>query len=266
LHTLRITAVLVTLLAAHSAIAITMQPLTAAGTYARVGDPMFAIGDGGFVEEIDAFLHRAGAGTATRLSSDPAPDGLALAFVALPSADSSDLVLRYEVTNTDTMPVNGLSFLFFLDAEIDEARNTFFNEYGETNGTLSAGQSYEIDEPGFAFGDIIQNLLSGNLDDSNGVPVEAPNDVSMALALLVPTLGPGEIARFEFLISEDGDGIGEFQLVQRDADPASETRVTLSGALSIVPEPSVGILLGLGVGSLALSRRVAPSRAAKRQQ
>ena len=41
----------------------------------------------------------------------------------------------------------------FLDHEIDEPINTFFNEYG-MGGTAVAGQSWEIDEPGALFGDI----------------------------------------------------------------------------------------------------------------
>jgi len=51
----------------------------------------------------------------------------------------------------------------FVDHEIDEPTNTFFNEFGAANGTLATGQSWEIDEPcglacGF-FGDIFDNFL-----------------------------------------------------------------------------------------------------------
>jgi hypothetical protein len=39
---------------------------------------------------------------------------------------------------------------FFVDHEIDEVTNTFFNETGSTSGApAAAGQSWEIDEPGY---------------------------------------------------------------------------------------------------------------------
>ena len=37
----------------------------------------------------------------------------------------------------------------FVDHEIDEEENTFFNEVGDTGGSPAANQSWEIDEPGF---------------------------------------------------------------------------------------------------------------------
>src|SRR4051812_44487293 len=37
----------------------------------------------------------------------------------------------------------------FLDHEIDEQINTFFNELGGTTGAPQPGQSWEIDEPGY---------------------------------------------------------------------------------------------------------------------
>src|SRR5262245_35175251 len=37
----------------------------------------------------------------------------------------------------------------FLDHEMSEPVNTFFNELGAASGVPAAGQSWEIDEPGF---------------------------------------------------------------------------------------------------------------------
>ena len=44
----------------------------------------------------------------------------------------------------------------FFDHEIDEEINTYFNEFGLENGPVASGQSWEIDEPGYEFGDNYQ--------------------------------------------------------------------------------------------------------------
>ncbi|RIL07310.1 MAG: hypothetical protein DCC71_03660 [Proteobacteria bacterium] len=246
------------LLAAEAA-AIDAQPFTASGTYLRgAGEPpSFQIGAGGFVEEIEAFLAGPGDALAARLSSEPPPAGLALAFASILSADATDLLLRYDVTNTAAAPLAGITFVSFVDAEIDETLNTFFDEYAETQGALAAGQSFEVDEPGFAFGDIFEHARAAALDGANAVPADAPDDVSMALAFTIASLAPGQTARFELLLSEDGDALGGFRIRQRDVDPRSPTAITFSGSASIVPEPGSALLCAAGVGLLAARRRAA---------
>lgn len=69
-----------------------------------------------------------------------------------------------------------------VDHEIDETINTFYNEFGTAVGTPLPGQSWEIDEPGYKFGDLFAHFASGRLDNSNGVPVNAADDTAMALA------------------------------------------------------------------------------------
>jgi hypothetical protein len=59
----------------------------------------------------------------------------------------------------------------FVDHEIDETANTFFNETGAPAGVLPAGLSWEVDEPGFVTGDIYDNLTAGALDNGVGVSV-----------------------------------------------------------------------------------------------
>ena len=238
--------------------AIVAQPFTASGTYLRPAGspPSFQIGSGGFVEEIEAFLAGPGDALAAQLSAQSPPAGLSLAFSSLLSADTTDLHLFYDVTNTSGGALAGISFVSFVDAEIDEALNTFFNEFGETSGALAPGQGFEIDEPGFSFGDIFQNARATSLDGLNAVPESAPEDVSMALAFLITSLGAGQTARFEMLFSEDGDSLGGLTLRQRDVDPRSTTVITFSGAASIVPEPGTAALLALGAGALALRRRL----------
>jgi hypothetical protein len=103
-----------------------------------------------------------------------------------------------------------LTFLVFLDAEIDETANTFFNEFATTSGTLATGQNFEVDEPGLVFGDIFNNFLLGQLDGTNALPQGNPEDVSMALSFsfTVGAIGPGETLVVSVLISEDRTSIG----------------------------------------------------------
>jgi hypothetical protein len=245
--------------------AISIAPFTSSGTYSRPpGPPSFQIGSGGFVEEIDAFLARAGDAVAAQLSQQSPPAGLALGFSSMLSTDTTDLLLRYDVVNTSAAAISGITFLSFFDAEIDESLNTFFNEYAETEGALAAGRDYEVDEPGFAFGDIVSNARAASLDGTNAVPIGAPDDVSMALSFALGPLNPGQTARFEILLSEDGDAIGGFAIRQRDVDARSRTVITYSGTASVVtgpgpvspvPEPGAALVFGAGLALVAALRK-----------
>ncbi len=240
---------------APAAHAISPGAFSASGTYQRLGPPDFGIGAGGAAEEIAAFVMPAGDAVSTLLGAGPLPAGLSLSFTTSLSVDLTDLVLRYDLTNDGGSPLAGLTFVSFLDAEIDESSNTFFNEYGETGGILAAGQGFEIDEPGFVFGDIYTNAFAGMLDGTNAVPISDPDDVSLALSFVLGTLAPGQIARFEMMISEDGDSLGSFFLQQRDIDPASTTVITFSGTAAIVPEPGTVVLVAGGLAVLARRTR-----------
>lgn len=153
----------------------------------------------------------------------------------------------------------------FVDHEIDEATNTFFNEYGGISGSPSTGQSWEIDEPGFRLvnpGDIFANFSAGALDRSNGVTSTAPDDVSMAMDWVF-SLNAGESATVRFLLSETAPG-GGFYLIQ--TDPDSQQSLYLSGALTIngsgqqAPEPGSWVLAGSALLGLSLARRRTPRR------
>lgn len=136
------------------------------------------------------------------------------------------------------------SALLFVDHELSEAENTYFNELGSTSvGSPSAGLSWEIDEPGFSFGDIYENVLGGSLDNTIGT--SRPDDVSMALGWDF-VLAEGEAAEVLFHLGETPPS--GFHL--RHFDPDSGENVYFSSSLSInvTPVPEGGTVLAGLVG------------------
>jgi hypothetical protein len=145
----------------------------------------------------------------------------------------------------------------YVDHEIDEETNTFFNESGAASGAPAAGQTWEIDEPGWVFGDIYANFDVEALDNSNGVPAGSEDDVSMALAWDF-NLVAGETATATFRVTENAPG--GFYLSH--TDPRSQETIYFSSSLRIdgggtgVPEGGATIgLLGLGLLTLAAAAR-----------
>ena len=144
----------------------------------------------------------------------------------------------------------------FLDIEIDEETNTFFNEVGTISGTPAADQSWEIDEPGFVSGDIYENFLNGALDNSVGTT--NPDDVSVALGWNF-VLAAGQSALVTFHVT-DVMPQGGFYLGQ--PDPDSPAGIYFPPNLIVgdetIPEPATLLLLGTGL--LMLGARVKPRR------
>jgi hypothetical protein len=146
----------------------------------------------------------------------------------------------------------------FVDHEIDEGINTFFNEVGAAVGLPAAGWSWEIDEPGFSppFGNIYANFAGSNatasrLDNTNGVPSGSANDVSMAMGWNFSLLA-GESALVSFNLSTIAPTSG-FYLQQYD--PASNASVFFSGQGTITgTQPGVpdGLNTGAALGCLLL--------------
>ena len=230
---------------------------------------IFTFGGGGNVYEIDAFVNIAGfdlngatVGTSGQVSSDSLPTGVTFGFGHQLSADNSDILLTYSINNQSGSLLNNLQFFSYVDSEIDVPTNDYFNEYATTSGTLGAGagddrpDSFEIDEPGFVFGDIYDNLRIGSLDNTNAVDDSFPDDVSMALGFNVGNLKHQQVATFSILLSEDGESLSSFFIQHLDSDAASPDSFTFSGTAAItssVPEPSS--ILTFGMLSLVLLRR-----------
>lgn len=143
----------------------------------------------------------------------------------------------------------------FVDHELSETVNTFFNETGATSGVpLPAGLSFEIDEPGFAPtpGDIFPNFTASALDNGIGTPSTVfPDDVAMALAWSF-NLAAGETAALDFIVSLNP--LAGFYLIQTDPDSDEVlyfgTQLTIRGTPppnGEIPEP------GTVAGGLALA-------------
>jgi len=170
--------------------------------------------------------------------------------------------VSWQVSNNSGSDLTDVSFFAFLDADIDDSINTYFNESGALVSVAGAGASdtaadfWEIDEPGFFFGDIFDNLLAGSLDNFNNVPAGLEDDVSLALGFEVGTLLAGQSLLASLEISLDN--IGGLS----HTDPNSNTTFFFNGTVASqdvnsIPEPEVLILFLTGLGSL-LIRRIFP--------
>lgn len=135
----------------------------------------------------------------------------------------------------------------FFDHNIDVAQNTFFNEFGRVYGTPKVGQSWEIDEPGYTFGDIYSHVLDGTLDNTNGVPEGGNDDVSLALGWTFHLL-QGESRRFRFTLGATRPT--GFALAH--TDPDSQVTLYYSSESEVAPVPEPASLLLIGSGALGL--------------
>ena len=253
--------VLLILVPAARSDAVTITPFGDNGEGGSSNGQSSTIGSDGTVFEVDGFvniggrdLNGGGFGTSAQLSKDALPSGLDFTFDATLSSDSTDLTLSYSFTNNTASDLIDFQFLSFVDADIaDMTFDSFWDESASTSGFLAEGQNFEVDEPGYMFGDIFDNVRLGTLDGDNAVPWDSPEDVAMALSFGLPVLGSGETYRVDIMLSEDGGFLGTFVIDQ--GDPNLATTISYSGTASVaspMPEPSSLILFG--AGSLLVGR------------
>ena len=233
-----------TVLAAGPASAINFGPFGEHGEGGTRNGQTFNIGAGGSVYELNAFLSIPGldlngnqVGQSADLSRDPLPAGFLYQFSSQLSTNAANLLLSYAFTNTSAVTFTNANFFVLLDAEIDEAQNTFFNEYGTVTGHIGFGASdpgpdqWQIDEPGFQNGSLILNLYQGALNNSNSVPQTARNDVAMSLGFALGEIEPGATNVVQILISDYTNYLGSFALRQLDS-ASFRTAIMFSGAVN----------------------------------
>jgi hypothetical protein len=181
----------------------------------------------------------------------------------------------------------GTTGAHFFDVFMDyELHAPFFNESGEVSGSPDAGQTWQIDEPGFGdanrLGTIFTNANNNAFDNTNWIPgkdgnfdtlcganagggnVVNPNcnnDVSLGMGFNF-ILGAGEQATIHFHVSHTVPR-ASFYLHQIDPDTPSDLYLTGDisigpGGPQVIPEPGTWLLAGTAlVFVVGLRRRFA---------
>jgi RHS repeat-associated protein len=168
-------------------------------------------------------------------------------------------------TNTGSVAQTGVTFFGFLDADIDRALYTALDEYGNVvSQSLPPGAasdalewtSFQIDEPGFTTGTIIDNLLNGILDNTNHVPPGTENDTSLALGIPIGTLNPGQSFTATFQIG--GQNIGGLSQTSVGANYTfyfnGDSTNPATSIPTATPEPSTWFLVLMTAVSLLIVR------------
>lgn len=147
------------------------------------------------------------------------------------------------------------SVVSFFDIDMSEDENTYWNESAEVFGTSEVGLSWEVDEPGYEFGDIrtysingdeyVGNFENNTLDNYNAIEEGWPNDVSVALGWDF-ALADAESAVITYSISNDMPTNGFF-ITHDDLASDEHAYFTTNLAIQSIPEPVTGSLIALGL-------------------
>lgn len=216
------------------------------------------------IYDLGAFVHSPSLGNLSLsyldgVQNDFPGTGVDLSFISNLDADNLGQV-SWQFSNNTGSTLQDVSLFGYLDGEIDPDINSSFNEYGQYISVDGAGagdenpDSWEIDEPGFVFGDIYDNLFNGALDNSNAVGIGSEDDVSLALGFELGDILDGETWELILNISEADIG----GLFHGDAD--SGKGIYLTGAAHInrvisVDEPVPLVLFLIGIFGVFLVRR-----------
>lgn len=197
-------------------------------------------GSGGTIEE-NSITGFCGTGV-----TDFDSNGFTTTFSNLLNPDGTG-ELTWAVTNDTGGTLNDVTFIVYLNADILDAFLDPFNEFASFEG-FGSFDGWEVDDP--FVGDILLNLLSGSLDDTNSITSATfVDDVTIALSFNLGTLEDGQTFLASFFITEGGGTEG---ITQIDADSAESFNFNGSVTVSEVVAMAEPGTLGLLISSLVL--------------